>query len=207
MSNDIHYREVFVLGIKIHYIIRKTKKDISAFYRFYKLCFNYKPDIVHCWDSLTAIYSIPACKLLHIKLINGMVINSPVRQNVFNKYWLRAKLTFPFSDAIVGNSNAGILAYKAPKNKSKVIYNGFNFDRTENLVSNYIIKKQLKTDSNYLIGMVAAFSESKDYKTYFKAAKFLLDNRKDIIFLAIGSDTDSPESKELIDNPDIEHFR
>jgi len=25
--------------------------------------------------------------------------------------------------------------------------------------------------------------------------------------LAIGSDTDSPESKELIDNPDIDHFR
>jgi glycosyltransferase involved in cell wall biosynthesis len=207
MSKDIHYKEVFDFGINIHYIIRKTKKDISAFSRFYKLCRNYRPDIVHCWDSMTAVYSVPTCKLLHIKLVNGMVINSPIRQNVFNKNWLRAKFTFPFSDIIVGNSKAGLLAYKAPKNKSKVIYNGFNFDRTENLINKEIIKKELRSDSNYLIGMVAAFSESKDYKTYYRAAKYLLDIRKDLIFLAIGPDTDSADSKELIDDKYIEHFR
>ena len=207
MSKDIHYKEVFDFGINIHYIIRKTKKDISAFSRFYKLCRNYRPDIVHCWDSMTAVYSVPTCKLLHIKLGNGMVINSPIRQNVFNKNWLRAKFTFPFSDIIVGNSKAGLLAYKAPKNKSKVIYNGFNFDRTENLINKEIIKKELRSDSNYLIGMVAAFSESKDYKTYYRAAKYLLDIRKDLIFLAIGPDTDSADSKELIDDQYIEHFR
>lgn len=207
MSKDIHYKEVFDFGINIHYIIRKTKKDISAFSRFYKLCRNYRPDIVHCWDSMTAVYSVPTCKLLHIKLVNGMVINSPVRQNVFNKHWLRAKFTFPFSDIIIGNSKAGLRAYKAPKSKSKVIYNGFNFDRTENLINKEIIKKELRSDSNYLIGMVAAFSESKDYKTYYRAAKYLLDIRKDLIFLAIGPDTDSADSKELIDNQYIEHFR
>ena len=207
MSKDIHYKEVFDFGINIHYIIRKTKKDISAFSRFYKLCRNYRPDIVHCWDSMTAVYSVPTCKLLHIKLVNGMVINSPVRQNVFNKHWLRAKFTFPFSDIIIGNSKAGLRAYKAPKSKSKVIYNGFNFDRTENLINKEIIKKELRSDSNYLIGMVAAFSESKDYKTYYRAAKYLLDIRKDLIFLAIGPDTDSADSKELIDDQYIEHFR
>ena len=207
MSNDIHYKEVYDLGIKIHFIIRKTKKDISAFYRFYNICRNYRPDIVHCWDSMTAVYSVPTCKLLHIKLINGMVINSPVRQNVFNKYWLRAKLTFPFSDMIVGNSKAGILAYKAPKSKSRVIYNGFNFDRTEYLLNKDTIYKQLGISSKYVIGMVAAFSKSKDYKTFYEAARNLLDSRKDIIFLAIGTETDSDESKELVGNQYIEYFR
>lgn len=207
MSNDIHYKEVFDLGINIHYITRKTKKDISVFYRFYKLCRNYRPDIVHCWDSMTAVYLVPTCKLLHIKLVNGMVVDSPVKQNIFNKYWLRAKLTFPFSDIIVGNSKAGLKAYKAPKNKSIVIYNGFNFDRTENLISKKIIKKQISTDSNYLIGMVASFSEKKDFETYYRAAKFLLNSRKDITFLAIGTGTDSVESKNLIDNQYIDHFR
>ena len=115
MSNDIHYKEIFDLGINIHYIIRKTKKDLSGFFRFYKLCRNYKPDIIHCWDSMTAVYSVPVCKLLHIKLVNGMVINAPLRQNIINQNWLRARLTFPFSDIIVGNSKAGLLAYSAPE--------------------------------------------------------------------------------------------
>ena len=207
MSNDIHYKEVFDLGINIHYIIRKTKKDLSGFFRFYKLCKNYKPDIVHCWDSMTAVYSVPACKLLRIKLVNGMVINAPLRQNVTNKNWLRAKLTFPFSDIIVGNSKAGLLAYSAPENKSIVIYNGFNFDRTEKLIDKEIVRKQLGAVSGYIIGMVAAFSESKDYKTYYSAAKLLLNNRNDITFLAIGPDTDSAESKKLIDNQYISSFK
>lgn len=207
MSKDIHYKEVLDLGISIHYIIRKTKKDISVFYRFYKLCRNYKPDIVHCWDSMTAIYLVPICKFLHIKLINGMIVNSPVKQNIFNKFWFRAKLTFPFSDIILGNSKAGLKAYSAPRNKSTVIYNGFNFDRIENLKSKENIKQQLNTDSTYIIGMVATFSEKKDYRTYYRAAQLLLNQRNDIIFLAIGCDTDSFLSKSLIDDKNIDHFR
>jgi glycosyltransferase involved in cell wall biosynthesis len=207
MNEDIHYKEVFDLGINIHFIIRKTKKDISVFSRFYKLCQIYRPDIVHCWDSMTAVYSVPACKLLNIKLVNGMVINSPVRQNILNKLWLRARLTFPFSDVIVGNSKAGLKAYKAPLKKSLVIYNGFNFDRTENLLRKNSITELLKTGSCYIIGMVAAFSPSKDYKTFYEAAKILLDNRNDVIFIAIGPDTDSRESKELIGNKYIDSFR
>ncbi|MBK8881900.1 MAG: glycosyltransferase [Bacteroidales bacterium] len=134
MNEKIHYKEVLELGINIHRIVRKTKKDISVFFKFYKLCREYKPDIIHCWDSMTAVYLVPICKLLKIKLVNGMVVNSPAMQNFKNKDWLRGRLTFPFSNVIVGNSKAGLLAYRAPKEKSIVINNGFNFDRTEKLI-------------------------------------------------------------------------
>jgi glycosyltransferase involved in cell wall biosynthesis len=207
MSNIIHYKEVLKLGIKIHYLTRTTKKDISVFARVYKLCRNYRPDIVHCWDSMTAVYLVSACKLLSIKLVNGMVVDSPAKQNMGNKHWFRAKLTFPFSDIIVGNSKAGLLAYRAPKNKSVVIHNGFNFDRTENLIDKETIKKQISTDSKILIGMVASFSQHKDFKTYYRAASLILNRRKDITFLAIGTGTDSPAAQFLIDNQNIRNHR
>src|ERR1017187_10512345 len=159
MSNDIHYQEIFDLKINIHYLIRKRKKDLSVFSRFYKICKQYDPDIVHCWDSMTALYSIPACKLLHIKFVNGMIVDSPAKQNIFNKTWLRAKLTFPFSDIIIGNSKAGLAAYGAPAGKSSFIYNGFNFERTNNIVNSDITRKQLEVNTDYVIGMVASFSE------------------------------------------------
>lgn len=207
MNNDIHYKEVFDLNINIHYILRKTKKDISVFYKFYKLCRNYRPDIIHCWDSMTAVYLIPTCQLLQIKLVNGLVVNSPVKQNIYNKSWLRAKLTFPFSNIIVGNSKAGLIAYKAPKNKSVVIYNGFNFERIKIMLKSNVIREQLDLNQKYVIGMVATFSKYKDYTTYFNAAQLLLRKRNDITFLAIGSNTDSILVKSLIDNKYIEHFR
>ena len=82
MTEDIHYKEIFDLGIKIHYLIRNGKKDITIFKKFYKICREYKPDLVHCWDSMTAVYSTPVCKLLGIKFVNGMVIDTPMPQNM-----------------------------------------------------------------------------------------------------------------------------
>jgi glycosyltransferase involved in cell wall biosynthesis len=207
MSNDVHYKEVFDLDIKVHFVIRKTKKDISVFSKFYRLCKIFKPDIVHCWDSMTAVYLVPVSKLLGIKLVNGMVVDTPAKKNTGNKTWLRAKLTFPFSNMIVGNSRAGLYAYGAPKKKAVCIHNGFNFERNGNLADKESIRRELGIYTKFAVGMVASFSIFKDYKTYFSAAKILLNKRKDITFLAIGDDTDSTDSKELISSEFIQYFR
>lgn len=207
MNTDIHYKEVLNLNINIHFIIRKSKKDISVFYKLYKICKNCKPDIVHCWDSMTAIYAVPICRLLHIKLVNSIVNDSPINQNVLNKHWLRAKLTFPFSDLIIGNSKSGLKAYNAPVKRSIVIYNGFNFERINNIIPPKIVREKLGIQTRYVIGMVATFSDYKDYKTYYNAAQLLLNKRNDLTFLAIGNKTDSVLSKGLIRNTADQYFR
>jgi glycosyltransferase involved in cell wall biosynthesis len=207
MSNDIHYREVLDLNIKVHKIIRKNRKDLSVFKAIYLLIKKCKPDIVHCWDSMTAVYVTPACKLLGCKLVNGMIIDAPQKRNVTNKHWLRARLTFPFSDIIVGNSQAGLKAYKAPKSKSVVVYNGFNFNRVDNLVPENDIRNKLEIETKHIVGMVANFWWRKDYPTYFRAAQILLKKRRDVVFLAIGSNTDLAESQALIEKEYNENFR
>jgi glycosyltransferase involved in cell wall biosynthesis len=207
MSSDVHYKEVYDLGIKMHFFLRRSRKDQAIFGKFYKLSKSFKPDIVHCWDSMTAVYITPICSLLRIKLVNGMVIDSPRRQNIFYQPWLRARLTFPFADLIIGNSKAGLNAYKAPERKSIAIYNGFSFERTQNLIPKEEIIEQLNIQTKYVVGMVATFSEFKDYATYFKAAHIILKKRKDITFLAIGKDTDSDLIKNYIEPDYKEYFR
>jgi glycosyltransferase involved in cell wall biosynthesis len=207
MSSEIHYKEVFELDIPIHYLIRKTRRDINIINKLYRLCKIIKPDVLHCWDSMTAVLSVLVCFILDIKLINGMVVDTPSKRNIFNKHWFRAKLTFPFSYTIVGNSMAGLAAYKAPKSKSVCIFNGFNFDRINSIFSVKIIRDQLNINTKYVIGMVASYSHLKDYETYYKAAQLLLCKRNDLTFLAIGKDTDSNRSKELIQNELMQYFR
>jgi glycosyltransferase involved in cell wall biosynthesis len=193
MDKEIHYKEVYDLNIEIHYIIRKVKKDISAFFEFYKLCKRLQPDIVHCWDGMTAIYLVPTCKLLKIKIVNGMVVDTPVKQNILNKYWLRARLTFPFSNIIVGNSNAGLLAYKAPKRKSICINNGMDLSRFENLMDPSQVRLNIFgniTTKCFIAGMVGSFEGRKDYDTLIKAAVPLVSARSDIRFVIIGDGSD-----------------
>lgn len=199
MSRDIHYKDILNLNYPIHYLIRKTKKDLNIFRKFLKICNKYKPDIVHTWDNMTSVIAVPACKILKIRIVNGMVVDSPTIRNIFNKNWVRARITFPFSDVIIGNSKAGLSAYNAPLHKSLVINNGYNFERNQHLSSREQILAELNICTTYVVAMVATFSAKKDYKTYFEAASKVLSIRKDVTFLAIGKDTDSLAAKSLVD--------
>ncbi len=201
MAKDIDYKQVLDLDISIHYLIRKTKKDLSVFKKFYHVCKTFKPDIVHCWDSMTAFYSIPACKFLGIKLVNGMVVDTPVTKGISNKHWLRAKITFPFSDLIIGNSNAGLAAYHAARGKSACVYNGMDFKRFENLKEPASILQEVFSDTTqelFIVGMVAAFEARKDYKTLIKAAIHLVAKYDHIRFLLVGDGSNFDEIKNSV---------
>lgn len=207
MSNDIHYTEIYSLGIEVIRLIRRTPKDISIFWKFRRIIEAVQPDAVHCWESMTAVYLAPVCKLLNCPLINGMVTNAPLRRNIFNHHWRRARLTFPLSKIIVGNSWAGLNAYSAPRDKSIVIYNGFDFARLDGIKDARHVRDELEINTDYVVGMVASFGKQKDFPTYYRAAEIILSKRQDITFLAIGSGTDSEESVRYVSDRQRRFFR
>jgi len=201
MNSEISYPEIYDLKIKIHFLIRKTTKHFRVFRKLYKICKQYKPNIIHCWDSMTVVYAIPICKLLNIKLINGMIVDTPVIKNFSNKNWLRGQVTFPFSNIIVGNSQAGLRAYKAPVKKSMCIYNGIDLSRFQNLEDPIHIRKALfgnQFEHVFIVGMVAAFELRKDYKTLIEAAIMLVSKHVDLRFLLIGGGSYLNQSKSSI---------
>lgn len=207
MSNDIHYAEIYGLGLEIIRLIRRTPKDISVFGQFRRIIETLRPDAVHCWESMTAVYLAPVCKLLDCPLINGMVTNVPLRRNIFNHHWRRARLTFPLSKIIVGNSQAGLSAYSAPRDKSVVIYNGFDFARLDGIKEVKVVRDELDIGTDYVVGMVASFGKQKDYPTFYRAAENILSKRQDITFLAIGLGTDSEESVSHVSEGQRRFFR
>lgn len=203
MSKEIYYKEIFDLKVKIHYLIRNSKYDLTVFRKFYTICKNYKPDIIHCWASISAVIAIPTCKILKIKLLNGMVIDTPVKRNFTNKYWLQAKISFPFSDKIIGNSNAGLKAYGAPTTRSICIHNGMDFNRFQNLKNQADLKREIfgNKEPDFIVGMVARFESRKDYKTLIKAAINLHSLYKNMHFILVGEGTELEEMKETVPLP------
>lgn len=197
MCKEVHFSEILQLDINIFFLIRKNKKDFSIFRKFFIYCKKSKPDIIHCWDKMTLTYALPSSIFDNRKLINSIITNATPKKKLESEY-LYAQLSFPFSNKIISNSKAGLIAYNAPNKKSVFIYNGFNFNRFNHLEDPMVVKRKLGIDTKYIIGMVATFSSKKDYKTYFNAAQIILKNRKDVTFLAIGNKTDSSECINLI---------
>ncbi len=205
MADDIHYRYIENLNIKIHKIIRKNKKDPAIFFKFYRLFKEIKPDIVHSWASMCSVYALPAIKLLRIKFVNNFLRDAPLHLGLQDTEWRRAKLTFPFSDIIAANSNAGLQSYKVPGNKQACLHNGFDFTRVKNLNSKESIRQKFDITTEYVIGMVATFSDKKDYKTFVNAAQMILEQRQDVTFMAIGDGEYFDQMKNQI-RPEFKNY-
>ena len=199
--NEIHYKDIINTGIKIHYIIRKgLKKDPRLFWKFFIIAKKFKPDVIHVWGNMVAIYAIPAKVFLNIQLINSQITDVPIRVKTG---LLNHKTTFLFSDIILSNSQAGLLAYNAPSQKSYVIYNGFNFSRIKDLKAIQDIRDQYSIKEKHIVAMVGGFKPLKDNKTFLQSVNFILKERDDINFLCIGRGDPTP-FKRYVDDKYIE---
>ncbi|WP_161491877.1 glycosyltransferase [Bradyrhizobium centrolobii] len=124
-----------------------------------------------------------------------MIQNAPLFLNLKDRGYRRLLLTAPFSTVILANSLAGLRAFRVDGKKGLCIRNGFNFDRINNLPDVKDVKRSLDIRTKHVVGMVGRFHRERDYSTFFKAAKLLCSERKDITFVAVG------------EGPDLESFR
>jgi len=183
-KNEIHYHEIINKGIKIHILLRKfIKKDPRLFFLFYKIAKSFKPDVINTWGSMTTLYAMPTKLILGVPLVNSQIRSAP---NHIISHVFQNRIALALSDMIISNSKAGIISYQAPKNRSTVIHNGFDFDRIEKLESKKALRDRLKIETKYIVGMVARFHDAKDYTTYISAANRVLKQNRNITFLCIG---------------------
>lgn len=205
-SDKIHYQEIFDLGIPVKILKRVPKRNPMVFFRLFKICKEWKPDLIHSWGTMSAIFAIPASILLKIKLVNGNITDAPARMAYFDKRLFRAKLTYPFSEVIVGNSLAGLKTYNVPEKKGMCIYNGFDLNRISTLTVKTLTRKKFRVYTDKCVGMVASFTDLKDYTTFIIAALVILKERKDVTFVAIGEGPNYKECISMVPSEFNSHF-
>lgn len=189
--DEIHYPEIFQLAIPIHIIKRKFfKKDPLVFFKFFFLVKKIRPDIIHVWGHMVAVYAVPTKWILKLPLINNEITDATP-----NKKLIAKSIVFRASDRIISNTKVGLVAYQAPAFKSGVIYNGFNFQRIAKMQDPSSVREQFGIRTTYVVGMVASFIEYKDWDTYLKAAMLITEKRENVTFLCVGDGDDSAYRK------------
>jgi len=186
LSDVVQYEDLYSLDIKIHFLKRRYNKDISIFGKLAKIVREIQPDIIQSWSSMASIYLIPVLIRRKAKFVNAIIADAPKSIKATNPIYLKKKLTFPFSDAIVANSHAGLRSYGAPASKSVAIHNGFDMNRVSTLLDPKEIREKFNISTPHVVGMVGKFEDRKDYDTYISAAKKIVSERNDVSFLAIG---------------------
>ena len=205
----VDYSALYKLNITYQVISKKWKKnDITVFYRFYKICHQFKPHLIHTWGRIQSFYALPAVIRQGIPLVNGQITSAPPNAAKWSFKRIVDRINFNFSTVILSNSRAGIDAYRPPQKKAKIIYNGVNLDRFENLPSPEQVRAKYGIKTPFAVVMVATFSANKDYGLFFRIAQQITSVRDDITFIAAGDDCRDTSSvkrfRKLIDrNPRI----
>lgn len=194
-DDDFYVPEVKALPIQLEYLIRNRRWDPFIFIRLYRIIRMFHPQIIHTNSWMTSFYALPVARLLGITLINGSIRNAFASGGV---RWKLEKILLSLSDYRLANSKAGLLsrgfALDSPRNV--VIYNGFDCSRIERV--NRAGVHNIMTNNRKIVGMVAEFSDHKDYTTYFLAAKEVLKRRNDVVFLAVGDGENFEKYRQMV---------
>jgi glycosyltransferase involved in cell wall biosynthesis len=165
--------------------MESEKIGLKTFSGFFQIAKRVKPDIIHTWGNIQTFVTIPfLVKFYKTRLVNSQITSAPPR--IFLKEKIVSNINFFFSDVILSNSFAGLESYNPPKLKSKVIYNGVNFNRFQKLLPINEIKERYDLNKKFTIVMVASFSANKDYLRYFKIGIEIGKIRDDVKFIGIG---------------------
>lgn len=186
--NQIDYDYFYDLGIKYISIDKiPNSKSINVFFQLNTIVKQFKPDVIHTWGSMQSFYMGPVAFFHNVPLINSQITDAPPYMKKFSLRNFINRINFAFSSIVLSNSKAGLKSYGVDKlSKSKVIYNGFDFSRIDNLVQNNELRILLNIKETIIITMVASFSKNKDYKTFLEAVRIIHKNNRNIAFLCVG---------------------
>jgi len=199
---NTHFTEIFSLPFKVHFVPRKSRKDLRIIPTIWKIVRDFQPAVIHTWGSMSSVVFLPVA-LMQKKALIYTISDAPISVKRFGPIWWRTKLVFPFARMIIANSRAGLKSYHVNSKKGAVIFNGFEFDRLQNIVPLHEVKTRFNIRTPLVVGMVARFRSHKDYTTYFEVAGHILDQRDDVTFLAVGEG----ETREQYMNSVTEKYR
>jgi len=196
-DEQFYVSDIQKLGVPLVYLLRRLRWDPAVFPRLWRILRDFRPDIIHTNSEMAMSYAWPLARLSGIKLINGTIRNAFSGSGL---RWQWHKLMLRLADACLANSKAGFASRGLPVEGAGhyVIYNGFDMERFESRSANESEGLGFDLQGRKLVGMVAEFSDYKDFPTFIRAAQEVLAQRKDVVFIAIGDGKNLDACKRLV---------
>jgi glycosyltransferase involved in cell wall biosynthesis len=175
-----HYTDYIRNSVSFFKELSKRPTRLEPILTMWKCFLEFKPDIVHTWDTISSLYSYLPTKTFRAILIDGSIRDAGIDKSwhyYFKRYFIKR------ADFVISNSYAGLKYYKVQGN---VLYNAIDYNRFIHLYES----------NEFNIIKVANFTDRKDHQTFIKAAISLVKaNIVENVYL-VG---DGPNKKKYVD--------
>jgi glycosyltransferase involved in cell wall biosynthesis len=200
---------------KLNVLSMKHRFDFMVVFRLVNLLRKLKVDIVHGFLFRAEIVSRLAGRMAGTKCVIGSERNAN-RIEVGKKLYFTYKLTQPFVDLIIANSQAGMSShskiYKYPPEKYRIVHNGVDTDRFQPAETKSIRNELGIPDDCSVVGAFANYKKQKNHPMLFEAFRQVLATKPRTRLLLVGEQTTDSRGKlddyiiqlnKIIDDLDI----
>jgi len=161
---------------------RTTRYDIRPLFRVSSAVKSISPDLIHTWGWMSTFSCAAISKYYSFPLVTSVRSGTPPKKNK------RASLEIALSSQVISNSEAGLIAYKVPKQKGNVVYNGYDSSRENFSPISY---------NHRTVIMVARMTPEKDWKCFIDAARSVNNQMEwPVEFVGLG---DGPERVKMLE--------
>lgn len=208
-------KDVAKYGWKCYWIpfdhTKRKKSMISAFFKIYRLLKQLKPDVInsHLFDD--ALPCLLAGKLIGIKIRAIVKADTGFHYNYAPQWVKFDKLNNTLATHIIAPSNESkkfiLEKEKAEKSKVKMIHHGIPSKiftaQSEKIKANFI--KKYKLQNKIVMGTISRLIDWKGYKYIINAAKIVVKDYPNAIFLFVGEGNQKEELEQLVKVNNLEN--
>jgi glycosyltransferase involved in cell wall biosynthesis len=197
-SEQFYVPDIQKLGVPLFFLLRRLRWDPTVIPRLFSILRKARPHIIYTNSEMAMSYALPLARLMGIKVINATIRNAFSGQGL---RWRWHKAMLHLADVRAGNSKAGFLSrgLRLDSPGNYVIYNGFDMQRMQRAAA-LPGDTPIDAGNRKVVGMIAEFSDYKDFPTFVRAAQLLLAGRDDVIFVAVGGGKNLEACKAMAPN-------
>lgn len=183
-------------GLKVFPIEMRGEWDLLAVCKLGKIIRKNSIKIVHLHSSHAHALGLLAAKSGgNCKVILSRRVDFPIKKN------LLSRLKYLNVDRIIAISERVkrvLVADGLSEEKIDVVYSGIDIDRFQNVKGDHLISELALNTHKLRIGNIAALAWHKDHKTLIEAARVVVDEFPQVIFLIAGEGPLRREIETLI---------
>lgn len=207
---DTFYEEAKANKIDIEVFEQKNRADMAVITRLANEISNEGYDIVHCHGARANFIGMFLKNRIKVPLLTTMHSDYKLdfKDNVYKRLVFTslnqiALKRFNYYIAISETFKEMLVERGFKREKIFTVYNGIDMDMEIDYINKdeFLKSKGLKNSGETIIGIIARLDKVKDHDTFLRAAKILIEDNKDLMFLIAGDGNDEKRlvslSKEL----------
>lgn len=206
-QENIQVEQITYLGRDVSIL-----NDLKTFFALLKIIFKYKPDVVHLNSSKIGGLGTLAARILFVPkiifTIHGWAFNedrSPLSKKIIGLLYFITIFLSHHSIAVskeTKKQGVQIPFYPIIKNKITIVRNGISSPDflSKQEAQNFISEKiHLSLNNKIIIGQIAELHPIKSIETTIEAAKDLIKDYPDLVFILMGDGEQKGKLRFLID--------